>query len=306
MRLRAARAERCSASQLAANEIARILRATGLRLRAERKSEFNVTPPSYRFDIAIEEDLVEEVARMHGYDNIPADAPVAAGAMLPAPESRTEVCSVAPAARLRAITRRSSPTVSSTGNGKRIFARTMRPSVLANPIASQYERHALEHDAGSLVDCLKLNLSRQQERVRIFEIGRCFSRNPRGGYAQRCVLAGLVYGGAVAEQWGGPKRRSRLLRCEIAMSRRWQDRERAVRAAHCIRLCIPGRSARVILDGHAPGWLGELHPRLQQKYDLPYAPMVFELNLDALTTRSPSATGIFAPTDGAARHLGRS
>ncbi len=93
VRLRAARAQRLLGIQLAANEIARLFARLGFAC-AQSGDEFNVTPPSYRFDLAIEEDLVEEVARVHGYDNIPANAPVAAGAMLPAPESRTEVAAL--------------------------------------------------------------------------------------------------------------------------------------------------------------------------------------------------------------------
>jgi phenylalanyl-tRNA synthetase beta chain len=115
VRVRAARAQRLLGIQLAAHEIARLFARLGFAC-AQSGDEFNVTPPSYRFDLAIEEDLVEEVARVHGYDNIPANAPVAAGAMLPAPESRTEVAAL----RQLLVARdyQEITTASSTGNGK--------------------------------------------------------------------------------------------------------------------------------------------------------------------------------------------
>ena len=283
VRLRAARAQRLLGIHLAANDIARLF----ARLRfacAQSGDEFNVTPPSYRFDLAIEEDLVEEVARVHGYDNIPANAPVAAGAMLPAPESRTEVAAL----RQLLVARDYQEIITYSFVDRQWevdFCANDAPVMLANPIASNL--NAMRSSMmGSLVDCLKLNLSRQQERVRIFESGRCYSRNPRGGYAERGVLAGLVYGGAVAEQWGGPKRIADFYDVKsdvetLAGSKTARFETAPHPALH------PGRSARVIVGGYDAGWLGELHPRLLQKYDLPYAPMVFELNLDALTTRFP-------------------
>jgi len=282
VRLRAARAQRLLGIHLAANDIARLFARLGFAC-AQSGDEFNVTPPSYRFDLAIEEDLVEEVARVHGYDNIPANAPVAASAMLPAPESRTDVAAL----RQLLVARDYQEIISYSFVDRQWevdFCANDAPVMLANPIASNL--NAMRSSMiGSLVDCLKLNLSRQQERVRIFESAHCYSRNPRGGYAEQRVLAGLVYGGAMAEQWGGPKRpadfydvKSDVETLAGPSGARFEPAEHP--ALH------PGRLARVILGGYDAGWLGELHPRLLQKYDLPYAPMVFELNLDALITRS--------------------
>jgi phenylalanyl-tRNA synthetase beta chain len=182
VRLRAARAQRLLGIHLAANDIARLFARLGFAC-AQSGDEFNVTPPSYRFDLAIEEDLVEEVARVHGYDNIPANAPVAAGAMLPAPESRTEVAAL----RQLLVARDYQEIITYSFVDRQWevdFCANDAPVMLANPIASNL--NAMRSSMmGSLVDCLKLNLSRQQERVRIFESGRCYSRNPRGGYAER-------------------------------------------------------------------------------------------------------------------------
>jgi phenylalanyl-tRNA synthetase beta chain len=165
---------------------------------------------------------------------------------------------------------------------ERDFCANDDPVTLANPIASNLNvmRSGM---IASLVDCLKLNVSRQQERVRLFESGRCYARAPHTGYTERAVLAGLAYGGAVAEQWGSANRNVDFydVKADVetllgAVKARFEAAEHP--ALH------PGRAARIVRDGNASGWLGELHPRLQQKYDLPYAPMVFELNVDVLTT----------------------
>jgi len=281
VRLRAARAQRLLGIKLGADDILRLFGRLGFACE-QRGDEFTVTPPSYRFDMAIEQDLIEEVARIYGYDNIPAGVPFAAGAMLPITESRASVAAL----RQLLVARDYQEVVSYSFVDRQWeadFCANDDPVMLANPIASNMNamRSGL---IGSLVDCLKLNVSRQQERVRIFECGRCYSRDANGGYAERAVLAGLVYGGAVAEQWGAAKRsadfydvKSDVETLAGPTNPRFEPAERP--ALH------PGRSASVLLGGTVAGWLGELHPRLQQKYDLPFAPMVFELNLDALRGR---------------------
>jgi phenylalanyl-tRNA synthetase beta chain len=137
---------------------------------------------------------------------------------------------------------------------------------------------------GSLVDCLKLNVSRQQERVRIFERGRCYSRDPKGGYAERAVIAGLAYGAAVPEQWGSAKRTVDFYDVKSDVEALLGGATAQYCAAEHPAL-HPGRSAKISLDGIELGWLGELHPRLQQKYELPFPPIYYEINLDILSSR---------------------
>ncbi len=282
VRLRAARAQRVLGIQLSADAIARLFARLGFACEM-LAGEFSVTPPTYRFDIAIEEDLIEEVARVHGYDNIPAHAPLAANGMLPVSESRASVAAL----RGLLVARDYQEVVSYSFVDRQWevdFCANHDPVVLANPIASNLNamRSSL---LGSLVDCLKINASRQQERVRIFECGRCYARAATGGYGERGVLGGLVYGGVVAEQWGTAKRPADFydVKADVEtligpVTARFEPAQHP--ALH------PGRSARIVLAEGVAGWLGELHPRLQHDYGLPYAPIVFELNLDRISSRS--------------------
>jgi len=287
VRLRAARAEKVLGIALGGERIAGLL--NGLALPFTRQGDdFEVTPPSWRFDIEIEEDLIEEVARLYGYDNIPAPAPRGRMKMMPQPEGQR------PAQRIRQMLADrgyqevvnfafveeawEADFAGKTGEGELIR--------LANPIASQMAvmRSTL---IGGLVSNLVTNLRRKQTRVRLFELGRCFSRDAQGapvvGYSQPWRLAGLAYGGALPEGWasGGGKVDFYDLKGDLEAllapaALRWE--KSAHPALH------PGRAARVLHDGREIGCLGELHPQWLQKYELPQAPIVFELDFDALKT----------------------
>lgn len=247
-----------------------------------------VTPPSYRFDLEIEEDLVEEVARIYGYDNIPSPAPQGSMAMLPQTELQRTVGS------LRKLL---------VGGGyqevinfafvekawEKDFAGNEAPIMLANPIASQLAamRTTL---IGGLVANLVTNLKRKQSYVRLFELGRCFFKDaqaqPVAGYRQPWRLSGLAYGGAIPEQWGdaGGKKvdffdikgdlENLLLPNKPVF-------ERTTHAA-----LHPGRACRILLGEIEVGVLGELHPEWVQKYDLPGSPIVFELDVATLLAAS--------------------
>ncbi|MBL8393786.1 MAG: phenylalanine--tRNA ligase subunit beta [Candidatus Accumulibacter sp.] len=250
-------------------------------------ADFVVIPPSYRFDLEIEEDLIEEIARLHGYENVPSPAPRAALAMLPQTEQRR------PPARIRQM-------LADCGYQEVInfafveeawetdFAANERLIRLANPIASQLSvmRSSL---IGGLVANVTTNLKRRQSRVRIFETGRCFRRDPCGepvpGFDQPWKLTALAYGTVLPEQWGSPVRNADFFDVkgdlELLLAPLIASFEKAAHPA-----LHPGRSARVLIDGKAIGFVGELHPRWQQKYDLPLAPVLFELDLEPLGVAS--------------------
>ncbi len=281
VRLRAARARRVLGIELGDDKIAGLFARLGFKCE-RRDGEFLVTPPSYRFDISIEEDLIEEAARIYGYDNIPANAPLAVAAMLPVDESRISI-----AALRHLLVARDYQEIVSYSFVDRLwekdFCANADPVMLANPIASNLSamRSSL---IGSLVDCLRLNVSRQQDRVRLFENGRCYSRDANGDYSERSVLSGLAYGGAVPEQWGAHKRLVDFFDVKADVETLAGPLPVSFEAAEHPAL-HPGRSAHVMLEGRVAGWLGELHPRLQQNYDLPSAPIAFELNLEMLLLR---------------------
>lgn len=245
-----------------------------------------VTPPSYRFDLQIEEDLIEEIARLNGYDAIPAALPQGTLAMLPLPEKRSPV-----ATARRLVAAREFQEVINYAfvdeAWERDFAANTDPIRLANPIASHLSvmRSTL---IGGLVGTLAANQRRRAARVRIFEIGRCFKRDasarPVQGYAQPLRLAALAWGPAQAEQWGVATRRIDFfdLKADVEALLVGQSLE-FVRAEH--PALHPGRSAEIRRDGQPIGWIGELHPNWVQRYDLTSAPVVFELELDAALAR---------------------
>lgn len=276
--LRLKRAERVLGIGLGADGVGAILRRLGFEFTASN-DEFRVTPPAYRFDIAIEEDLIEEVARIHGYDNIPAATPVAHVCMLPAPEVHRDAASVR-----RLLVARDYQEIVTYSFVERAwehdFCGNASPIALANPIASQMSvmRSSL---IGSLVNCVTFNVSRKQARVRLFEIGRCFAKDQDGGHAQTMRVAGIAYGDALQEQWGSPARRVDFhdvkADVEILLAPLGAQFQAASHAA-----LHPGKSARIVRNGMTIGWIGELHPRWQQKYDLPLAPVLFELDFESV------------------------
>ncbi|HKB59299.1 MAG TPA: phenylalanine--tRNA ligase subunit beta [Gallionellaceae bacterium] len=286
--LRAARVERVLGIRFADGEIARILNRLGMQC-TETEGVYTVTPPSYRFDIAIEEDLIEEIARVHGYENIPALPPRGMLSMLPQAEGQR------PLAVLRqAMVRRDYQEAITysfvEAEWERDLCGSETPVALQNPIASQMSvmRSSL---LGGLLDALRTNLARRQPRVRLFEIGGCFAA-AEGGYTQHDRLAGLAYGPALPEQWGVAARDVDFfdlkgdvdaLFAPVGLSFVAKPHP----ASH------PGRSAQILCQGRAVGWIGELHPQWQQKYELPQAAVWFELDLAAsLASGVPQAAEV--------------
>jgi len=248
-------------------------------------NDFLVTPPSYRFDLAIEEDFIEEVARIYGFDRIPAEPARGASRALPQPEAAR------PASRLaRVLASRDFQEVITYSfvpdEWEQTLAGNAKPIAVLNPIASQMNvmRSSL---IGGLVDCLKQNLNRKQERVRIFEIGRCFLRGT-AAYVQPQRLGALAYGAAGPLQWGIRAQKVDFFDLKGDLEALVWPRRLTTEAVPHPAL-HPGRSARVMLEGRAIGWLGEVHPQWLQRFELPAAPVVAEIDLDALLAQPAPA-----------------
>lgn len=283
VRLRLARVAKVLGVTFTAQQIADVFVRLGLAFTRDG-DDFVVTPPTHRFDIEIEEDLIEEVARLHGYDEIPSPAPRARLAMLPQTEDSRPLFRVRQILADRGFQEVVNFAFVEEG-WESDFAANTDPIRLANPIASQMSvmRSTL---IGGLVANVVTNLKRKQNRVRLFETGRCFFRDAEGqpvkGFRQPWKLAGLAYGGALPEQWGNPTRSVDFydIKGEVELLLA-PSTARFEKAAH--PALHPGRSARVLIGDREIGVLGELHPQWAQKYDLPLAPVLFELDLDALT-----------------------
>jgi phenylalanyl-tRNA synthetase beta chain len=290
VQVRSARAARVLGIEVSDAEIAAIFSRLGLR-SVKTAAGFEVTPPSYRFDIALEEDLIEEIARIHGYERIPANQPRSRAAMSPQRERVRTLLRVK-----EAIAARDYQEVVNFSfvevDWERDFCSNDAPVRLLNPISSQLSvmRSGL---AGSLVANVRYNLNRKQARVRAFELGRVFRADASvadgpltvAGIAQPLKLGGIAYGPAYPEQWGLAERAVDFFDVKGDVESLLAPvKVRFERAAHpALHPALhPGRSARVLLDAAPIGWLGELHPRWQRKYELPQAPVLFELELDAL------------------------
>lgn len=282
--LRLERVARVLGKAFTADEVAAVFQRLGF---AHSRSEagWRVTPPSYRFDIALEEDLIEEIARVHGYNNIPASAPQVAVAQLPASEQRRST-----AALRHLMAARDYQEVVTYSFVDRAweedFCANTAPVALANPIASQMAvmRSSL---MGGLIHTLIYNLHHKQSRVRVFEIGRCFLPGAADTEnAQPWRIAAAACGSALDEQWGvRPARGVDFydIKADLAAVC-WPCRLEFEPATH--PALHPGKSARLSLAGNAVGWIGELHPRWQQKYDIAAAPVLFEVDLAAVTSQA--------------------
>ena len=246
---------------------------------------FDVSPPSYRFDIAREEDLIEEVARLYGYDNIPAVAPVADLRMLPDSEGRPARHVFQEA--LVANDYQEVVTYSFVDESwERDLLANANPIKIKNPIASNLSvmRSSIW---GGLLDVLVYNLNRQQTRVRLFEIGATYHHAANSTYAETTSISGLAYGDALPEQWGEVARSVDFYDVKADVDNLTFGRATYVAAEH--PALHPGQSAKVILDGKAIGWIGKLHPKWQQHYQLPKGVMLFELDFSALQQRTVPA-----------------
>ena len=252
--------------------------------------ELQVTPPSWRFDIRIEEDLIEEVIRLIGYDRLDAAPPIGRiEAKVPSENRRTT-------SRLR-------HEMADLGWQETIgfsfvderwehdFAGNADPVRVINPIARTQSvmRSSL---IGSLVEVLRVNLARKASRVRVFEIGRVYLRDataPAGeasvaGVRQPLRLAGLAFGPAQPLQWGVAERPVDFFDVKGDVEALIGEADvRFVPAPH--PALHPGRSAAIECRGARIGFIGELHPRWRQAYELPGNAIVFEVDADALALR---------------------
>jgi len=254
---------------------------------------FKVTPPSYRFDIEIEEDLIEEVARMYGFENIPDVPPVATLKMSAKAEAKRGIHLLRQRLALQGYQEAVNFGFTDLESEQRLSAAAEKDLIaVLNPIASQYSVMRSNLWGGLLAN-LKANLNRGAGRVRLFETGRVFKRDDSAqeeagkvaGFYQPQQVGGLAYGSFVPEQWASDNRLVDFFDVK-------GDLERVLDPLHfTTQVAVhpalhPGRSAQIQLLTSVGklniGWVGELHPGLQQAYELPQAPVLFELDLEAV------------------------
>jgi len=295
--LRVARANKVIGMPLSQKQCADALRGLGLQV-TEGEGTVTVTPPSFRFDLQIEEDLIEEVARMVGYNNLPTNPPLAPiTAKIRVENSRNPF---AVRRMLAGLGYQETINFSFVEESwERDLAGNADPIRLLNPIASQMSvmRSSL---IGSLLQVVKFNADRKADRVRVFELGRVFKRDASvqgsdstvEGFDQPMRVAGMAWGPEQPLGWQGKARHVDFYDVKGDVEALLAPRKAEFVPAEHPAL-HPGRSAQVLLDGVVIGHVGELHPRWRQTWDLTSAPVVFELALEAVLERVvPLAQGV--------------
>jgi phenylalanyl-tRNA synthetase beta chain len=246
----------------------------------EADGVFTIAPPSYRFDINIEEDLIEEIARLHGYDHIPATVPVADLTMLPAPEARLHQNKLRDG--LVAVGYQEVVNYSFVDERwEQDLLGNANPIKLQNPIANNLSvmRTSLW---GGLLDTLIYNLNRKQDRAFLFEIGTVYFKQPNG-FVETTRVSGLAYGSAKPEQWAADSADIDFFEVKAHVDRLMGTEVTYEKAEHVA--LHPGQTARILKNGKAIGWLGKLHPKWQQQYSLTKSTFLFELDLEAISSR---------------------
>ncbi|MCP5260820.1 MAG: phenylalanine--tRNA ligase subunit beta [Burkholderiaceae bacterium] len=289
--LRVARAAKVIGMPLSLEQCEDALSRLGLAPTSDAAAgTLTVVPPSYRFDLLIEEDLIEEVARMVGYDALPTTPPQGPITAFIRPEARRSAFAVR--RQLAALGYQETINYSFVeARWERDLAGNAEPVKLLNPIASQMSvmRSSL---LGSLLQVVKFNQDRRADRVRVFELGRVYERDAAisdgpaavAGLRQPMRVAAMAMGGADMLQWSGKERQGDFFDAKGDVEALLAPRQaRFVAAEH--PAMHPGRCARVLLDDRDIGYVGELHPRWRQAYELASAPVMFELDLDAVLQR---------------------
>ena len=288
VRLRRARLARVLGISVGDSEVERILRALGMQVAGDSEG-WQVIPPTRRFDIAIEEDLIEEIARIHGYEAIPVRTP--AGVVSLAAPSETRV----PESVLRR--QLAAHDFAEAINYAFVDAALLKTwaveegaVALANPLSSELGVMRTSLLPG-LVSAARRNRARQLERVRLFEIGRVFHlADDAPSETQR--IAGIACGPASSEQWSAKSAEVDFfdMKAEVQGLLALSNITAEFRVASD-PFGHPGRSAAAWVDGRRIGWVGHLHPRLLKALDLDGEVVGFELDVDALTLRSVARAG---------------
>ena len=281
--LRRERLARVLGITVPSDEVERILRALGMAVTTTDVG-WSVAPPTRRFDIAIEEDLIEEIARIHGYEAIPVRLPTGEVSLV-APSEAT----VADGVLRRQLT---AGDFLETINYAFVDAQSLATwqmteaaVALANPLTSELGVMRTSLLPG-LIDAMRRNQTRQLERIRLFELGRVFHLAPGAAPLETRRIAAVATGRADVEGWTSDSRDVDFhdLKAEVERLFGLADVRAEFRPSDASH-GHPGRSASIWREGRNVGWIGHLHPRLAKALDLDGEVVAFELDLDAVSRR---------------------
>jgi len=280
--LRAERVKQMFGLNLTDTEIEGLLTPLGLQLNAQGAGVWSVAVPSHRFDISIEVDLLEEIGRLYGYDQLPVRYPAARLAPQPQPEGQAQL----PVLRRLLVARGYQEAITYSFIEPKLFNAfhpDLQPLALANPISAELSVMRASLLPG-LLKALQHNLYRQQERVRLFESGLRFV-GQLDALKQEPMLAGVMTGLRLPENWAHGKETVDFYDVK-------GDVEAVLAAAGDLasfnfvpcqqQAYHPGQCARIERNGEWVGYVGTLHPQLAKELDIDQQTLMFEVQLDAI------------------------
>lgn len=280
--LRPERLNQILAMEMPAEKVEDILTRLGLELSTEANGAWRAKVPSHRFDISIEEDLIEEVARVYGYDNLPVKSPTMALGIEAQPEAIRPIRLIRQSLSARGY--QEAITFSFIEPGlSQLFDPANEPIALANPISADLSVMRTTLIAG-LAKTVQYNQNRQQSRVRLFETGQCFIQQGED-MVQDPMLAVMATGSRDPEGWTGQSDamdffdlkgdlETLLADSGILEQCRFEPAEHP--ALH------PGQTAQIIRNDNVIGYIGALHPKVQKELGLKTTVYTFELKLSEL------------------------
>lgn len=293
IRLRASRLSRVLGVEVAPDEVTTILARLGFAV-TQLAEEWQVIVPTYRFDLTIEEDLIEEVARVYGYNTIPAEAPLARLSMQRQSESRVSLRGLQEQLLAKGYQEAITYSFVDPKHQTALFP-DEQPLALPQPISTEMSSMRLSLWPG-LLSAAAYNQKRQQTRIRLFETGLRFIPESAAavGVRQEPVVAGLLMGDWQAEHWADGHRSVDFYdlkgQVESLLAYTGQLAEaRFVPAEHSV--LHPGQSAAVYLGEHLLGYLGAVHPQHGKMLGLKGRAFVFELDLALLQQRPIPTAG---------------
>lgn len=287
--LRAERIKRVLGLELPQAKVTGLLESLGMKVREQGK-QWIVTPPSFRFDLAIEADLVEEVGRVYGYDHLPSEMPrITMEAKLPSE------LTVSPSRARELLVDRGYQEVITYSfvdeQVQRLIVPGIEPITLANPISADMSVMRTSLWPG-LLQIFAHNQKRQQARVRLFEFGVKFSRQG-AAIVEEKIISGLIAGDCFAEQWALPARKADFydlkadLQALLGLTGRGADYRFQAEENPALH---PGQSAAIKSRENKPiGWVGKLHPAIEKELGLNGPVYLFELDAHVLDVAAKPA-----------------
>lgn len=278
--LRAHQVKRLLGIDLKGEDVAALLERLGMEVRAI-EGGWRVLPPSFRFDMEIEADLLEELVRLYGYNNIPRTQPAQRSRM----RTHTECANSMTTLRSALVNRGYFEAITYSfvdPNIQQLIDPEAKTVKLENPISSEMSEMRSTLWPG-LIQALRYNHNHQHQRVRLFESGMCFRKGGDDVLEQVDMIAGIIAGDLYPEQWGEVSRRVDFydIKSDVEALLDLTGLGYTFEAAQHPAL-HPGQSARVTLGDQALGWVGALHPELMGKLDIEHAAYLFEFHLEGV------------------------